>query len=373
MHMQKNPSLQSLKVSDKEFADRLNAYKKAINKCIDEKIAALKTQTSEAYGQIPLEVVSAYCDVLERGGKRIRGALAMAAYEMFGGTNTDMITEAATGLEIMNTYILLADDIQDRSHVRRGGKTAHIILKDYHKKNHLSGDPLHFGEAMAINALLLAQHYAMCIFSDLDADASRKIKAIENVNKCFMITAHGQSLDIFSEVIEDASLHDVNNVMEWKTAYYTFINPLQLGAILAGADDKELEGLADFGLHAGRTFQITDDIIGIFSDEAEMGKSPLDDIKEGKRTLLTVYAANNASKVDAYFLSEALGNQDLTAAEFAQCRQIISDCGALSFARGTAADSAKQALAVLKKHEKWDKNTKIFLQELVQYILDRKS
>lgn len=284
-----------------------------------------------------------------------------------------MISEAAAALEMMNTYILLADDIQDRSPIRRGGKTAHIILKDYHKQHHLSGDSLHFGEAIAINALMLAEHYAMNVFAGLDVDASLRIKAIENVNKCFIITSHGQTLDIFCEVVGDVSLSDVNNVMEWKTAYYTFINPLQLGAILAGAGEKDLAGLADFGLHAGRTFQITDDIIGTFSDEAELGKSPLDDIKEGKRTLLTVYAIKNASKADAYFLEESLGNQNLTAAEFAQCRRIIIESGALEFAQEKAAKSTESALKILAKHKNWDKNTKLFLQELVQYLLERKS
>lgn len=371
--MQKNLTVLSNSKIDRNFGNRLGVYKTIINDAIAEKIKLLKTQTAEVYGEMPLEAVNAYCDVLSRGGKRIRGALAMVAYEMFGGTDTKMIAEAAAALEMMNTYILLADDIQDRSQVRRGGKTAHIILKDYHKKKHLGGDSLHFGEAVAINALLLAQHFAMNIFAGLNADAEVRIKAIENVNRCFIVTSHGQNLDIFSEAIGNVSLDDVNNVMEWKTAYYTFINPLQLGAILAGAADKDLAGLADYGLHAGRTFQITDDIMGTFSDETEMGKSPLDDIKEGKRTLLIVHATKNASKADAYFLETALGNQNLTAAEFEQCQKIIKASGALENAQNAARISAKNALEVLHKHKNWDKNTKLFLQELVQYLVERKS
>lgn len=371
--MQKNLITLSKVKLDPNFGNRLNVYKTIINDAISEKVEILKNQTAEVYGEAPLESVNAYCDVLSRGGKRIRGALAMVAYEMFGGKDTKMISEAAAALEMMNTYILLADDIQDRSQVRRGGKTAHILLKDYHKKKHLKGDPLHFGEAIAINSFLLAQHFAMNIFAGLDVDPLLRIKAIENVNKCFIVTSHGQTQDIFCEAVGDVTLHDVNNVMEWKTAYYTFINPLQLGAILAGAKEKDIAGLADFGLHAGRTFQITDDIIGTFSDETEMGKSPLDDIKEGKRTLLAVVATKKAPKSDAYFLEMALGNQDLTAADFKRCQKIIVDSGALDYAQKAANDSAAKALEILNKHKKWDKNTKLFLQELVQYLLERKS
>jgi geranylgeranyl pyrophosphate synthase len=166
---------------------------------------------------------------------------------------------------------------------------------------------------------------------------------------------------------------DVLNVLEWKTAYYTFVNPLQLGAILAGANDAELESLAEYGVHAGRTFQITDDILGIFSTASESGKSPLDDIKEGKRTLMAVYALEHATKPDAYFLEQALGNQNLTMAEFEHCKRILTESGALAYARETAAESANAASQVIVKNSNWPQNTKQFLLELVQYLVDRKS
>jgi len=163
------------------------------------------------------------------------------------------------------------------------------------------------------------------------------------------------------------------NVMEWKTAYYTFVNPLQLGAILAGASDAELATLADYGRHAGVTFQLTDDILGIFSDQSESGKSPLDDIKEGKRTLLVVYALKHAQKSDVYFLEQCLGNQNLTMAEFEHCRRILTDSGALAYAQKMAAESATAATEVIAKNTNWPQNTKQFMLDLVQYLVVRKS
>lgn len=371
--MQKNLTKLSNTKTKADFTSQLLDYKNTIDSALNQHINILESNTAEQFGGYPLEAVQAFTSVLARGGKRIRGSLAIEAYKMLGGTNKQLIIQAACALEILNTYILVADDIQDRSESRRGGKTAHILIKEAHQKRHFSGDPQHFGEAIAINSFLVAQSYAINVLAGLDADPKAKLKAILNVNNSFIATAHGQTLDIYNEAVANVTEQDVMNVLEWKTAYYTFVNPLQLGAILAGADDIELSNLLEFGRYAGITFQVTDDILGLFSTEQQSGKSPLDDIKEGKRTLLIVYALKNAPKADAYFLEQCLGNQDLTMAEFDKCKQIVIDCGALVYARNKAEHSAKAAIDVIVKNTKWPKKSKQFLTNLVQYLLVRKS
>mgnify|MGYP000067047718 CR=1 FL=1 len=196
----------------------------------------------------------------------------------------------------------------------------------------------------------------------------------KNVNEHFIATAHGQSMDIFNEVLETVDEADVDKVLLWKTAYYTFMNPLQLGAILAGASEKDLKKLEEYSLSAGRVFQITDDILGIFGKEESSGKSPLDDIKEGKRTLLTVKAIELAPKADAYFIEQMLGNKNLTQAEFIRCKEIIDSSGALKYARDKAKDSVVDALAALGPvRNSWGGEQVVFLEQLVQYLIDRKN
>jgi geranylgeranyl diphosphate synthase type I len=354
-----------------DFTTQLAAHKSAIDDELHEITKQLLTDTSEQFGELPKEVVQAYCNVLMSGGKRIRGSLAMAAYALFGGQDEQVILRAACALEMLNTYILIADDIQDRSETRRGGKTAHIQLKEYHAQEHLKGDALHFGEALAINSFLIAQHYAANIVAALPTAAEVRLKAIQNINKCFIITAHGQTMDLFVEATGTSSLNDVNNILEWKTAYYTFINPLQLGAILAGADDVDMQKLADYGIQAGRTFQITDDIIGTFGDASRTGKSTLDDIKEGKRTLMVVHALSQASTSDAYFLESCLGNQSLTMHEFERCQTILISTGALETAKQEAAASSERANAVIRAQKHWQQQPKQFLIDLSNYLLVR--
>lgn len=360
--------------STEEFVEQLTQYKKKIDTDIAQFCESALEQTHESFGEYPTEAVKAYCSLLSRGGKRIRGALTMNAYFMLGGKDNRVALEAARAIEMLHAYILMVDDIQDRSEVRRGGPTAHVQLRNYHETRHLKDDAQHFGESIAMNGFLFGSHSALNVLADLKIDPKLRLAAIKNVNEHFIATAHGQSLDIFNEVVETADESAVDNVLLWKTAFYTFMNPLQLGAIIAGASVEDLKQLEAYSLNAGRVFQITDDILGIFSEEASSGKSPLDDIKEGKRTLLTVKALELAPKADAYFLEQMLGNKNLTQSEFHQCRAIIEDSGALAYARKQATDSVVNALVALDDFsDSWGSEQVTFLRQLVTFLIDRKS
>jgi len=366
--------MNKIDVVKSDFLASLSSYKSQIDKDIAAYCEHALAGSHEQFGQYPTEAVKAYCELLNRGGKRIRGALTMVSYEMLGGTNTKVALQAARAIEMLHAYILMVDDIQDRSEIRRGGPTAHIILKNYHEQHYLKDDAQHFGESIAMNGFLFGAHGALNVLTELDCDAERKLAAIKNVNEHFIATAHGQSMDIFNEVLETVEESDVDKVLLWKTAFYTFMNPLQLGAILAGAKEVDLKKLEEYSLSAGRVFQITDDIMGIFSKEETSGKSPLDDIKEGKRTLLTVKAIELAPKADAYFLEQMLGNKQLTQAEFLRCREIIELSGALDYARTQAKNSVVDALASLNREkDSWGEEQAVFLAQLVQYLIDRKN
>lgn len=353
------------------FTKQLADYRARIEPRLKQIAKELQSSTYEQFGSYPTEAVSVYNDVLLRGGKRIRGSLAICAYELFGGTDKELIDQAAAGLEMLNTYILVADDIQDRSELRRGGLTAHAQLRAYHQKQRLKGEAEHFGQSIAINAMLIGMHAAMNLFANLPTSSDKRLQVIEHINNSFITTAHGQTLDIFNEVVAQASQEDINNVLIWKTAQYTLVNPLQLGALLAGANSKDLQVLADVGSHAGKLFQITDDIIGIYGDEAINGKSPLDDIKEGKRTLLTTSTLALATKTDAYFLEQMLGNQKITQADFKKCQDIIRSCGALVQTQKYANQQAIQATQLINKHKGWPQEQVRFLTELINFLLQR--
>lgn len=322
-------------------------------------------KTVEEFGEYPSEPVKAYTEILSRGGKRIRGALTITGYKMFGGTDCPVALRAALVVEMLHAYILIIDDIQDRSETRRGGDAAHVLLE-----GELGS---HFGQSIAMNAALIGLHSAINVLESIDVDPELRLSAIRNVNERFLTTLHGQTQDIYNEVSGDVTMKDINNVLLWKTAYYTFLNPLQLGAILAGASNKHLESLEEYSMHAGRLFQITDDILGVFGDSELTGKSAMDDIREGKRSILTVKALELATESDSKFLKSMLGNRSVTDDQFRRCRTIIEGSGALKFAN----DQAEQSLAKARQSTELingaiDEETKT-LSELLELLITRKS
>jgi len=355
------------------FKTRLAKYKGLIDSDLEDFSHLAISSTGERFGENSAETMSVFCDVLSRGGKRIRGAMTLLAYEMYGGKDQQVALQAARVMELIQTYLLIVDDIYDRSDTRRGSDSAHKILATIHAKKSWKDDPHHFGESMAFNSALIGLHVAMAIAADIPVPAELRIKALRTINLNLQITGEGQSNDIYNEVTETNDESKIQNVLEWKTSYYTFVNPLQFGAILAGADERECENLLEYGIHAGKLFQITDDIVSTFGSEFESGKSPMDDIREGKRTLLTLYALNNSPTVDAHFLQRMLGYRDITQSEFEQCREILKKSGALEYARSQALESARLARKCVESY--WDStfNSFDFMLGVLDYMIERKS
>jgi geranylgeranyl diphosphate synthase type I len=360
------------KTSTKLFQKKLLEYKNQIDSDIAEYSKKVRQSTLQNYGKNARIEIDAFLEILNRGGKRIRGSLTILGYEMSGGKDFEMILQVARAVEMVHAYILIIDDIQDKSKLRRGGKTAHIILSDYHKNNDLAGDSNHFGIAIALNAALSGMHAAQMLLANINVDQDLRLKVISILNRTMLVTAHGQTNDIMNEVVADVSDDDIERVLEWKTAHYTFLNPLHVGMVLAGADCSDTDAITEYAINTGKAFQINDDIIGVFGSENETGKSSMEDIKEGKRTVLSVYALNNTNSTDKNFLIQMLGNQQLTPAEYERVKDIFTDIGSLEYAQSRAKDHIELALKSLAKEKgRWSAHGIHFLQGMAEYVLTR--
>ncbi|HTH72612.1 MAG TPA: polyprenyl synthetase family protein [Candidatus Pristimantibacillus sp.] len=352
---------------------KLAEYKRAIDDDLQTYAAYLRKTSAEQFGQEVTEAdTDIFLDILERGGKRIRGALVMAGYEMCGGTDRKMVVQAARAIEMIHAYALIVDDIQDRSALRRGKPTAHELLAAYHGKHGFRGDAHHAGISLALSAAMVGSHAAQTVLANLDTDPEARLKALSITNRTMVITAHGQTLDILNELVEQPSEEDIERVLEWKTALYTVINPLHVGMVLAGAGCEATDAITPYGHFAGKAFQITDDILGIFGEEKDLGKTPGDDIREGKGTLLVLYALEHAKPADKAFLQKCLGSPGLTLAEFERCKEIIKTSGALDYARNEAGKQLDGALAALgKARGLWSQEGTDFLKGLARALHNR--
>lgn len=354
------------------FVKQLAAYKSAIDNDIENFTRELQKSTLQDFGTNSRVALDAYLAIVGRGGKRIRGALTIVGYEMAGGTNKDMIMKAARAVELIHAYLLVIDDINDRSSIRRGGPTTHLLLAEYYHSKDLGIDDFHFGESIAMNTSLVGGHIAQSIIAELDVEPDLILRALSALNKSLAVTGFGQVNDVFNEVLgSEVDERAVMNVLEWKTAHYTFLSPLQLGMILAGASQDQVDSIKPFAINAGLAFQITDDNLGVFGTEFESGKSPLDDIREGKRTLLSIYALNHGSNSDKNFLMQMLGNNGLTQLEFERVKDIMVATGALEFAKEKAAAFVQNAQQSLSENKHYDKQQTSFLSCLTDFLLTR--
>ena len=163
----------------------------------------------------------------------------------------------------------------------------------------------------------------------------------------------GQMLDITEESAWRVSppedlLERALRVASLKSARYSVMEPLVLGATLAGADEDLLASLRAFGHPVGMAFQLRDDLLGVFGDPDVTGKPAGDDLREGKRTALIALARENLSDSRRAELDAALGDPGLSPAAVASMQRIIADTGAaerIESMISDCTDQAEQALA----------------------------
>jgi len=266
-----------------------------------------------------------------RDGKRIRPALFVIGYLGFGARATPRLYTSAISFELLHDYLLIHDDIIDKSDTRRGKPSLHLMLDHYlkdFKKIKFNGRDL----AIVVGDVM----YAIAIHAFLAIKENKiiKEKALKKFIEAATYTGSGEFMDLLAGAKDISAItkNEIYRIYDYKTACYSFASPLASGAILAGAGQKEADRLFNYGIYLGRAFQIKDDILGTFSNEKEIGKSTLSDLKEAKKTVLIWYAYRHAASreralIKKIFTKNSVGTKDLLA-----IREIIRKTGALDYA-----------------------------------------
>jgi len=267
-----------------------------------------------------------------RNGKRIRPVLFCIGYCGYSKKNPSGLYRSALSLELLHDFLLIHDDIIDKSAMRRGKPSMHTLL-EYNfcknRKNKFSGQDLAIVTGDIIYCL------ALDAFLSIKEDGLRKEKALKKLIATTIHTAAGEFIELIlgNKPIEKVTRSDIYEIYDYKTANYTFASPLAIGATLAGAKISQVKKLYSFGMLLGRAFQIKDDIIGIFGKESLTGKSNTTDIKEAKRTLLIWRAFDQANKKDKLAIKTILNGSCVKKARLTKIRRIIIETGALDYAK----------------------------------------
>lgn len=298
----------------------------------------------------------------QRKGKYLRPTLLMLTAEAMGA-KTEKAIKTAAAMQVSEDWILIHDDFEDNSLERRGKPTLHRM----------------FGNELAVNAGDSLQIIMWKILADNQAILGQKktFGLIDEFYRILSRTTFGQSIEIKWSKENKAGLTDEDwfFIADGKTFYYTIAGPVRLGAIIAGANQRQLETLAEFGIYLGRSFQIIDDVLDLTSDFAGLKKQTGNDIYEGKRTVILGHLLRSTSPADKKKLISILckKREEKNQKEVAWVIQKMKEYRSLDYARLLATKLKEKALFIFEKDLKFlsKQPSRKNLETLIHFVLER--
>ncbi len=297
-----------------DFERRLNKKVKEV-----EKIITAFLPEEAGYQKTVLEAMN--YSVLA-GGKRLRPMLMLETYRLFGGRGKE-IEPFMAAIEMIHTYSLVHDDLpaMDNDEYRRGRKTTHVV----------------YGEAFAILAgdglLNMAYETALKAFElTHNTDEVEKPGLFLGIAKSLEVLAGkagvygmigGQTADIAAEEKEQITADELIYIHENKTAALIQAS-MMVGAILAGASEREVERIEKCAYNVGIAFQIQDDILDVVGDEQELGKPIGSDAKNHKQTYVTMNGMETSAEMVRTLSQEALEIIDLVDGDGSFLKELIT-------------------------------------------------
>jgi geranylgeranyl diphosphate synthase type I len=292
-----------------------------------------------------------------QAGKRLRPALCLLACQAAGGDPRQALP-AATAVELVHSFSLIHDDIEDSSPRRRGRPAVWSV----------------WGMPQALNAgdgLFVLARLALHRLADRGVPAARRQAASLAFDQACLALCEGQFFDMAFETNLDVSLDQYLWMIRHKTATLLAASA-QLGAFVASDDAALVRRVYAFGENLGMAFQIQDDILGAWGDEQVTGKSTATDIRDRKKTLPVIYALHDAGDEAAARELAALyaGTEPLSAEAARSVLDILDRVGARRYAEDTAAEYYRLALASLAETG-LDNEATANLRELAAWLLER--
>lgn len=332
-----------------------------------------------------------------RAGKALRPALAIAICRALGGRLESVLPSAAV-LELYHNAFLIHDDVEDGSEQRRGEPTLHRA----------HGVPI----AVNVGDAMLALTLAPLLDNVETLGLGKALRILRIVSRMALESAEGQALELdwIRRECWDLEDSDYFRMVYKKTGWYTFIAPMMVGGIVAGASPDQLTSLRNLGAVLGVAFQIQDDILNLTADQDDYGKEIGGDLWEGKRTLMLLHALRVATPKerdralralrrsrrhltrtsirprDEFGLTteslcsspelharEAGGSGIVAVRDLTLLSDLIQRTNAIEHARSAAMRWAGRARVLLARTEQWLEPSahRSFIEALVQFVVER--
>ena len=247
----------------------MTTYIKSLLELINKDIGELSLQGT------PRELYDPIRYILDLGGKRLRPILALLSYGLYKENPQDIIS-VVTGIEVFHNFTLMHDDIMDEAPLRRGKATVH--------KKWSEGIGILSGDVMLVKAYERLEQ----------VDPDKMFRVLTGFNLCATEVCEGQQLDMNFETRSQVSEEEYLEMIKLKTAVLLGFS-MELGAILAEAPENHQELLKGFGINIGLGFQLKDDLLDVYGEQAKFGKQVGGDIISNKKTYLLIKAIEDAT------------------------------------------------------------------------------
>jgi geranylgeranyl diphosphate synthase, type II len=338
----------------------LAAEMRGVKSAVDRLILKDILPGSSPVGEVDL-LYKMMRDYPSRQAKGMRPFLCVTTCKAAGGDGGKALLTAAC-IELFQHWILIHDDIEDGSELRRGGPALHVK----------------HGVPLAINAgdALHARMWGALSQNSRTLGAEKTVSIFKEFSHMVNETTEGQHMELgwIAEGRWDLKESDYFDMCTKKTSWYTVAGPCRLGAIAAGAPDKMLAQLRDFGMKLGVAFQIQDDALNIYGDQKKYGKAKSDDILEGKRTLMLIHLLNVAGEEERNRLIAVMSKERgaKTAEDVSYVLSLIERHDAVGYARKRAMELMKESLSTLREVEwRGDETSAALLARFARFAVER--
>lgn len=282
--------------------------------------------------------------IIGAGGKRIRPALVLMFANAHGYQGRHHHDLAAI-VEFIHTATLLHDDVVDESSLRRGRDTANAL----------------FGNAASVlvGDFLYSRAFQMMV-------SIRDMRVMQILADATNVIAEGEVLQLINMHDPDVTEERYLQVIRSKTAKL-FEAAAELGTLIAGGSEADIEAAGEYGRSLGTAFQLIDDVLDYSGNASEIGKNVGDDLREGKPTLPLIYLMQHGTQVERELVRACIEKGDEQ--HFSEILKAITSSGALDYTKETAQRAAKRAsdsIALLS-----DSKFKDSLLELCAFAVDR--
>jgi geranylgeranyl diphosphate synthase, type II len=304
-----------------------------------------------------------------RGGKALRPALCIATCRALNGY-LEAVVRSAAAIELYHNAFLVHDDVEDGSELRRTGPTLHLK----------HGVPI----AVNVGDGMLALSMASLLENTSIIGVGKTLRVLDVVARMARESAEGQMMELDWIARGSWSLDDASYIrmVYKKTTWYSFITPVRIGAIAAGASAATVNAFVRFATLLGVAFQIQDDVLNLAGSE-RYGKEAAGDLWEGKHTLILIHAMRTATAAERADARRILAKSRPSASvpaeraktpdDVAYLRDLIDRRDAIGYASGVAERHAGRARRVFDQlSDELAPSTHVdFLRALVDFVVRR--